>query len=242
VTVDGDREATKNIAPGQPVTDANSRLMGSGLRKTVTMPIYGEDGTIRSFTFEVPLDTDIPPGAFIHTRGRTTEESPVKYPIDVERELAIERAHAADLNARLTTEIQRTDYLRRDIEGLMRDLLGIGELLGLPAVMAPETSMQYVLALKEKLRGYLGDLRYLQDRTHNAEDKAKDDRERINLLETDVNMVELERDARKTDLAELRTEFAAEVQKVQRLEHRLMLAQESSLATIGALVEELQKR
>jgi len=239
VTVDGDREATKNIAPGQPVTDANSRLMGIGLRKTVTMPIYGEDGTIRSFIFEVPLDTEIPPGAFIHTRGRTTEESPVKYPIDPDRELALERAHAADLNARLTTEIKRTDYLRRDIEGLMRDLLGIGELLGLPAVMAPETSMQYVLALKEKLRGYLGDLRYLQDRTHNAEDKAKDDRARINQLETDVNMVELERDARKTDLAELRTEFAKEVQRGQNLQQRLMQSNEAALETINNLVNRL---
>lgn len=252
-----EREATEHIGPGQPVTDENSRLCGEakpvgppkhvdmrtlvsgGIRKTVTLPIYGEDGTVRQFTFEVPVDAEIPPGAFISGRGRTAEESPVKWPIDADRELAIERAHSADVNARLTKEIRLTENLRRDIEGLLRDMVSIGEILGLPAISRPDVSIHYVLSIKEKLRGYLGDLRYAKDRVHCLEDKAKEDRERINRLETDVNMVELERDALKTELAEVRADFAAEVQANQRLQKSLAKNLEEAIETINALVKRL---
>lgn len=57
-----------------------------------------------------------------------------------------------------------------------------------------------------------------------------------------IGRLRAELDSARHDLAVCRQEFAAEVQKVQGLERRLMLAQESSLATIGALVEELQKK
>jgi Mg2+ and Co2+ transporter CorA len=178
VTVDGDREATKSIAPGQPVTDANSKLMGSGLRKTVTMPIYGEDGTLRSFTFEVPIDTSIPPNAYIVVKR--------EYPIDIDRELALERALVADIQERLNREVRTT-------EGLLRE-------------------------------------------RKSADLAIQSCRERINRLETDVNMIELERDALKTDLAELRTEFAKEVQRGQNLQQRMMQSNECALETINDLV------
>lgn len=79
-------------------------LVMGGVRKTVTLPIYGEDGAVRQFTFEVPVDTEIPPNAFISARGPSAEPSPVTCPSDLEKAM------------------------------LCKALISIGEMLGVPVL------------------------------------------------------------------------------------------------------------